>query len=141
MYSLAPACFTKAEFRRLDGFQSKCLRKVLKIQPSYYSRVSNAEVRRIAEVCSSSDALRSRQLLLLGRVLVSTDENALQQLSFTPGMWQPATSRYIRRVGRPRKEWVPEVLSLARCLVTGDAQLADAVRDKAEWKRIVHSRL
>ena len=47
------ATFTKSEYRRLDGFQARCLRQILKIQPAYYSRVSNATVRKITGIQAS----------------------------------------------------------------------------------------
>lgn len=55
-----------------------------------------------------------RQLMLLGAELRSPAQSPLQALSFFfPGTLQPATTRYIRRVGRARKEWVPVVLNSA----------------------------
>ena len=44
LYSLAGACFTKAQLRRLDGFQNRCLRSIIGVKPSWISRTSNAEV-------------------------------------------------------------------------------------------------
>ena len=46
LYSLSAACLTVADRRRLDGFQARCLRQLLRIKPPYYSRVSNLEVLR-----------------------------------------------------------------------------------------------
>ena len=36
LYALSTGCFTKAELRRLDGFQARCLRTILKILPAYF---------------------------------------------------------------------------------------------------------
>ena len=44
LYSLCALVLTKQEKRRLDGFQNRCLRSILGIQPSFLSRTSNAEV-------------------------------------------------------------------------------------------------
>ena len=38
---LSTACLTQTDRRSLDGFHARCLRKLLRIAPSYFSRVSN----------------------------------------------------------------------------------------------------
>ena len=66
LYGLASACFTKAELRRIDGFQCKCLRRISGIPASYYSRVSNAAVRERLQYRAATDLLLQAQLLQLG---------------------------------------------------------------------------
>ena len=39
LYGLVTAVLNKAERARLDGFQARCFRRILKIPPSYYSRI------------------------------------------------------------------------------------------------------
>jgi len=41
LYGLQSACFNQAERRRLDGFYARSLRKILRLPPAYYRRVSN----------------------------------------------------------------------------------------------------
>ena len=41
MYSLSSAWLTRADRKRLDGFQAKCIRRILHIPPAFISRVSN----------------------------------------------------------------------------------------------------
>ena len=77
--------------------------------------------------------------MLFGTVLRSPEDSPLQAVSFTPGTMQPATSRYVRRVGRPRKEWVPTVLGSAYELA-GERQILETVRSEAGWKEVVRSR-
>ena len=113
MYCLSTACFSQAELRKLDGFQNKCLRSILGIAPSYKSRISNAHVRAQAQVQSLSVALQQRQLAYLGKILKTDKEAQLHTVCFIPGTLQPATSRYVRRIGRPRKEWIPSLLPVA----------------------------
>ena len=43
LYGMSSLCLTAAQERKLNAFQSWCLRRVCKIQPAYYSRASNAE--------------------------------------------------------------------------------------------------
>ena len=113
MYCLSTACFSKAELRKLDGFQSKCLRSILGIAQSYISRISNADVRAQTQVKSLSVALQQRQLAYLGKILKTDKEAQLRTVRFIPGTLQSATSRYVRRIGRPRKEWVSSLLPIA----------------------------
>ena len=134
---LATACFVKADLRRIDGFQCRCLRKILKIPPSFESRISNQEVRRQANVPPLSTTLLERQLLLLGRVLMADSDSPLKTASFISGTWQQATDRSVRRVGRPRKEWVPAVLGEARARIGNDACLATALQSKPCWKQAI----
>lgn len=47
---------------------------------------------------------------------------------------QPATARYVRRVGRPRKEWMPTVLAEAHRRNTGSGQLCALAADARRWK-------
>lgn len=137
MYGLCTSSYTKAELRRLDGFQAKCLRTVLRVLPSQFSRISNAIVRQMAECKSASGLVREQQLIFLGRVIRADPDNVLQTVSFTPGTMQPTTSRYIRRVGRPRKEWIAEVLPNALHLAGGEQNLRALVQRSAYWKRLV----
>ena len=41
LYALESAWLNTSLLRKLEGFYCKCLRRILKITPSYYSRVSN----------------------------------------------------------------------------------------------------
>lgn len=56
------------------------------------------------------DLLARQQLMQLGKVLRAPPVSALHHTSLIPEMLQPAASRYVRRVGRPHKEWIPTVL-------------------------------
>ena len=139
MYGLVMGSFTKAELRRLDGFQAKCLRAILKIPSSQFSRVSNFAVRERATWKSASQLLLEQQLVFFGKVLRSPSEDILHQVSFVPGSLTPATSRYIRVVGHPRKEWVPELLPHAVRVAGGEQNLKAVVQDPMYWKRIVQN--
>ena len=114
MYGLSCLCLSAAERRRLDGFQNRCLRRITGIPPSLISRVSITAVLRRARCNAAFDMLVQRQLFLFGKVLRSPLDHPLHVSAFRPGTLQPATSRYVRRVGRPRREWVSEVSSFGR---------------------------
>ncbi len=89
---------------------------------------------------AASDALLGKQLMLLGRVLRADRGNPVTTVSFIPGTWQPATDRFVRRVGRPWEEWVPEFLGKARAIVGGDGHLANVVHDVSQWRRVISQR-
>ena len=44
MYCLHTAYLNRAERRKLNGFQARCLRQIIGVLPSFISRVSNADV-------------------------------------------------------------------------------------------------
>lgn len=50
---------------------------------------------------------------LLGSLLRVPVDHPLRSVSFSAELW-PATEKYVRRIGRPSKEWVPEVFKVAR---------------------------
>ena len=138
-YCLPCAVFTKAAYRRLDGFQCRCLRKILGIAPAFVSRVSNARVLLAAGFEAASVQLSKRQLLLLGRAVRSPADSPMRSASFIPNTLEAATSRYVRRVGRPRLEWVPKVLGDAY-RVAGSAQaFFQKVQTASTWRECVYS--
>jgi len=129
LYGLCTASYRKADLRRLDGFQSKCLRTILGILPAHLSRVSNGAVR-------SQVAWKSASTLLL-EVLRLEDASPLRTCCFVAGTLEPRTCHYIRKVGRPRKEWLTDVLPQARRAAGGAHLLQAAVQNKLQWKRCV----
>ena len=139
-YCLSCAVFTKAALRRLDGFQCRCLRKILGIAPAFVSRVSNAEVLRRSLHEAASAQLLKRQLLLLGRVVRAPDHNPMKVASFIPNTMEPATNRYVRRVGRPRFEWVPQVLKEAFRTTGSEREFIQKVQSPAAWRQFVYRR-
>ena len=104
LYGLSGACLNKAQLRRLDGFQNRCLRYILGVKPSFISRISNHEVLRRANYFPASRLLLERQLQLFGKVLRASVSHPLRSASFAPGPIRAATDRYVRRPGRPAKE-------------------------------------
>ena len=133
LYGLLACSLNVAELRRLDGFQAKCIRQVLRIQPSFYSRVSNSKVLERAGSARASELLARQQLLMLGRVLRAPQASALHKCTVVPGTLLPATSFYIRRRGRPRKEWAPTVLQAAHAKNNTGQDLLTLAQDVNDW--------
>ena len=114
LYGLASICLTVAQERKLNGFQNRCLRQIIGVQPSCISRVSNAEVLRKSGHTLATQLLRRRQMQLLGSVLQSGEGHPLRTVSFIPGTDHPLTERYVRRRGAPSKEWLRTILPAYR---------------------------
>ena len=139
LYGLTGVWLKKADCRRLDGFHARCLRTILKIRPAFYSRVSNADVLASAERPRASLLLLRRQLIHLGKIIRSSPDEVLRNVSFMRDTMVPATAAYIRKVGRPRLEWIPCVMSEALRITGGSlANLNERVACHDTWKSFVN---
>ena len=133
-------CLTVAETRRLDGFQNRCIRKILGIKPSFISRVSNAAVLEKSKHPAASSMLRKRQLQLFGKIFRCPENHPLRLASFVPGLSsKPATEMYVRRRGRPAKEWIPEMIKQALNISGGWTQLHQSIRTKPLWNDLLYN--
>ena len=87
---------TKGDETKLDTFQHKCLRRLLKIY--WPMRVSNEEVRRRANTETISELVRKRRRAWIGHVL-RMDNSCLPRVALT---WAPEGKR---KRGRPKETW------------------------------------
>ena len=62
-------------------------------------------------------------------------KNALKSVSFIPGSLRPETDHYVRRRGRPNKEWIPEILKLAYQIFQGSTNMKQAALSKQAWQQ------
>ena len=60
-YGLFSAILRKADERRIDGFQTRCLRRILEIPHAYHNRISNARVLQIVKETPLSDKIGKQQ--------------------------------------------------------------------------------
>ena len=112
MYALESIWLLKVDRTRLDAFQCSCLRRILKIPPSFISRVRNAEVYERAGQIRYSILLENRQKKLFLKIQSLPFNNVVRKLVCDeegyPLKW------YIRRNrGRPQQRWAQSVGSLA----------------------------
>ena len=134
VYGLQAGCCNVACRRRLDGFQASCLRRVLKILPSFLSRISNKEILRMAGSPKPlSKLVLERQLVLLGKVLRTPEDQPLRSCVFAVGA-TPIVCYYVRRVGRPRVEWAPVLLDEARRRLGGALSIIQNAEDAKMWR-------
>ena len=111
LYSLDSLWLLKKDNDRLDAFHCKNLRKILRIPPSYFSRISNATVLDNAGSKPLSAILRDRQADLYKKIASHSDASLVKQLvcdaDGTPKNWALR-----RRRGRPRQQWATSVYKL-----------------------------
>ena len=141
LYSLSSVCLNIAQLRQLNGFQNRCLQKLIGVKAAYYSRVSNATVLTRTGHPLASTSLLKRQLQLFGKVLRCPEAHPLRQISFIPGTDYPLTDRYVRRRGRPAKEWIPEMIKNASALFGNLDSAKQANLNKHLWNRKLKSLL
>lgn len=113
LYGLAAAWLNKAERRRLDGFQNRCLREIWGIKLAFLSRVSSFSVLQTTSQKPLTRALERQQLLLYGRVFRQPTGSCMRDVTFCPDSLRLAMDRYAHKVGRPRLGWTSEVAKLA----------------------------
>ena len=82
LYGLEILCLRAADRARVDAFQAQALRKALGILPSYFSRVSNAEVLRRANQLPLSQVVLYRQMMLFGRIAAQPNDSYIRQATF-----------------------------------------------------------
>ena len=137
LYGLAACSLNAAQERKLDGFQARCLRTILGVGPSFESRVTNEEVRRRAACKPATKSLLQQQLVQLGKVIRSSPDSPLYAVSLHPVTRQPMVGHFVRRVGRPSREWVPTVLSAAVALCGSQAAVFQIALDEKKWRRVI----
>ena len=134
LYGISASWLNVRQQRQLDGFQARCLRDVLRIPHPFYSRVSNKDVLEKSGQKVLSTQLRRQQLVMLGRVARSPDEDIRRRLTFCSGSLQPATDKYVRRVGRPRHEWAPKLLEIAGRTWGSQRRVQHLIENEVLWK-------
>ena len=115
------------------AFKTDAYDAFLESPPACVSRISNACVLQCAGCPAAADVILKRQLLL-GKVLRCPVEHPMHQTSFIPGTLQPAISRYIRRVGRPRRDWICEVLDKAFEFCDGHVEVTRLAQNPFVWR-------
>jgi hypothetical protein len=78
VYGLQSATLSQVERRRLDGFQCRCLRRVMRIPSSYISRVSNNTVLKRARATKVSQRILAQQMLYFGQLARRDDDDPVR---------------------------------------------------------------
>ena len=137
-FSLECEALRQKDKDRLNAFQCKCLRRILKIPPSWISHVPNNVVLAASGTKPLVDSLLFQQLVLFGKIAKLTDTDFLRQLTFEPSSIYPSKCMFRRR-GRPRLAWQSVLHGLA---ISSAPQGADQISNMligpapiSAWKR------
>ena len=124
MYGLQTIWLSKNLRQRIDAFHCQCLRRIMGIQHSYISRVSNATVLEQSGERSLSNQLLRQQLQFYGRI----HRNELH-----PGHGLLNETIIQRRVGRPLLSWVRELRKHIEDMQVDSA----AINNASHWRKVV----
>ena len=111
-YGIATAWLNTAERRRLDGFHCRCLRQIWGIKPPFISRVANKTVLENTDQRALTEMLERQQVIIFQRVAAAPSGSLLRDSTFCRESLRPYTDYFVRKIGRPRLEWVAEVRKL-----------------------------
>ena len=127
-------------FKQENGFQARYIRQILGVRPSYWSRITNAEVLRRINATPLSNLLLEQQLLYFGKLYRLEANDPRRELIFQKSKVELKISSTIRRRGRPRSHWATEVQSHMHliCGVNSDNQIA-FLNDAEIWKSKVRA--
>ena len=138
LYSLEGVWLNKHLLKKLDGFYCKCLRHILKISPSFISRVSNKFI--LAQFNSKplSLILLQRQLYLFGKIARMPDKSIMRSCVFSEQTIDLIKNEK-RRQGRPRNTWAEELHKRSQCISNrADISLKNIILDAKSWQHHVH---
>ena len=94
---------------KIDGFQARGLCSILRIQPPYISRISDATVLQRSRCKQLSAILKFRHLSLFQSIAVLPDEDVRRRCIFQPSSFLLQSPSAPRRPGRPKQIWAFEV--------------------------------
>ena len=140
LYCLHTMWLNKAELRKIDGFQAKCLRSILDIPPPYISRISNATVLQRSHCKRLSAILKFRQLCLFQSIAVLPDDDVRRRCIFQPSSFILINQSAPRLRGRPKQIWASEVYRMAVEIAEAFHMLGDLLRDARKFVHFVFCR-
>ena len=127
--------------RKVDGFQNRRLKRIMKIQFSYYRHVTNASVLQQAGAKTMSSMLLERQLIWMGTFARRNTTDIVRHRVFDPHSlsFQPREPASPRRRGRPKMSWAKGVFKHALTAAGGAERLNSLLSHKpqSEWEAIV----
>lgn len=121
LFALATLPMTATMDRTVDTFFHRCLRSLLQLPSTYIDRtfthayLRNEVQRRLSArktLSPISQRLRARRLKWLGHLLRAHETNALRSVILHSDTHTPRFPP-IRRVGRPRTNWVGQLMRMA----------------------------
>lgn len=129
LYSSETWALTKTNEKRLDSFDQRCLRKIMRV--NWTMKVTNEEIRRKAGRPALSQVIKNHRLRWLGHVLRMSESRIPKQLL----KWRPTHGK--RRRGRPRLRWEDIIM---KDIQEWDLDMKSAevtAQDRSSWMRLV----
>ena len=141
LYNLHSLWLNTAGTRKLDAFHLKCLRRLLRVAPSFYSRISNQTILERTNSRNLSGILLERQLRFLGELASRDDDDILRQSVLQPGTFEPHVPEGPRKQGRPRTTWASAIFKHAIQAAESAENLSNYwqgnPQSKAAWRTCV----
>ena len=114
LYGLETIQLTKSEQNLIDNFQTKMLRRVLRVPSTYIDRewtnqrVINTLTHQYGyHFVKLSHRWKSNKIRLLGHILRSSSQDPMREVLFETGTYIPRIE-HTKRVGKPRAHWLLE---------------------------------
>ena len=131
LYGLQTAWLTKVQVTKLDGFHATCVRRIVGVKHSYWSRISNVEVLSYVNAVQLSKLLMEQRLLLFGKVFRKPPHDVIRQTIFADDSDALQAHSKRRRRGRPKLIWAVGVRKIA--IQVADDNLYSAMTDEKQW--------
>ena len=114
LYGLEAIQLTQTEISKLNAFQNRSLRRILKIPPTFIDR-SYSNQRMYEEIRDQhgckfehfGETWRTAKIRLLGHLLRTSRDDPLYQVTFAADGLHPRETIF-RRPGRPKQDWLIE---------------------------------
>ena len=135
LYGLHTAWLTKAQNNKLDGFHAKCVRRIVGVKHSYWSRISNKEVLSYVNAVQLSKLLLEQQLLVFGKIYRKGPDDHIRQVLSQENSTALQIHAKRRRIGRPKLAWAVEVRKVAVMVSTENLDVI--MNEELQWKRFV----
>jgi len=133
LYGLQVLWLNQASRDKLDAFNARCLRKILGIAHSYWSRVSNKEVLQQACAEKLSTILLEHQLGFLGTLARRNDACPVHKFVFGPNLSR-APLQFVRRRGRPNLEWTTEIFKVVDTMFDSGEEFHACISNRHAWR-------
>ena len=109
MYGLFTAALTMKDKRRIDGFQTHYLKKILKIAHPYYNRIFNNTVLQIACAEPLNKKILQQQVKYISKLAERDHDDPTRNCVFKPDSIE-LIKNSARGRGRPRLKWSTDCL-------------------------------
>ena len=142
LYGLECIQLTQPDLDKINSFQMKSLRRILKIPPTFIDRSYSNQ--RVLDVLRDTHRLSihlfsqiwlKRKLKLFGHILRSSPDDPLRQVLFEYNSFTPRIE--YRRPGRPRTDWLLQSFKDAFALLGRGDEFDSNVLEHIQF--IVHS--